>query len=45
MVAQGLITEAEVDVETLSGRLTEELRQADALFQVPEITAAWARIP
>jgi hypothetical protein len=45
MVAQGLTTEADVDVETLGARLAEELKEAGALFQVSELTASWARIP
>jgi hypothetical protein len=44
ITALGLATEAELDLDTLSERLAVELRDAEALFQVPEVTGAWARV-
>jgi cyclopropane fatty-acyl-phospholipid synthase-like methyltransferase len=44
LVRYGLVTEAEVGIDTLTGRLTREVRQAGATLWTPELAAAWARV-
>jgi 2-polyprenyl-3-methyl-5-hydroxy-6-metoxy-1,4-benzoquinol methylase len=45
VLAHCQVTEAEVDIETLTGRLTQEFKEAGATFWMPELAAAWARVP
>lgn len=45
LVAAGVATEAEIDVETLDARLAEELTAADATYIGELVFTAWARKP
>ncbi|MFI5609441.1 class I SAM-dependent methyltransferase [Amycolatopsis sp. NPDC051903] len=45
ITAHGLATEDEVDVGTLTKRITEEMTKAGALLWLPDLAAAWARVP
>lgn len=38
----GIATAGEVDIETLQGRLREEMERARAVFAFPALTCAWA---
>ncbi len=40
----GIVSAAEVDIDTLESRLIEELRAVDGVMFVPPIAAAWARV-
>jgi hypothetical protein len=45
MVKLGIITEEEVGIETLAGRLRGETVASDAVVKAPEVVGAWARRP
>jgi hypothetical protein len=45
ILAHGLATEAEVDIDTMAERVTKELKETGATFWTPELAAAWARLP
>ncbi|QRP48647.1 class I SAM-dependent methyltransferase [Amycolatopsis sp. FDAARGOS 1241] len=45
ITAHGLATEDEVDVGTLAKRIAEEMTEAGAMFWLPDLAAAWARVP
>ncbi|WP_326836371.1 class I SAM-dependent methyltransferase [Amycolatopsis rhabdoformis] len=45
ITAHGLATEDEVDVDTLAKRIAEEMAAERAVLWLPELAAAWARIP
>jgi hypothetical protein len=38
----GIAAASDVDIETLQGRLREEMEAAHAVFAYPELTCAWA---
>jgi 2-polyprenyl-3-methyl-5-hydroxy-6-metoxy-1,4-benzoquinol methylase len=42
ILAQGVATESEVDIETLTGRLAGELKERGSTFWAPELVGAWA---
>jgi ubiquinone/menaquinone biosynthesis C-methylase UbiE len=45
LLARGLVTETEVDIDTVAERAARELEEADATLWTPELAAAWARVP
>jgi hypothetical protein len=45
IVAGGIATEVDVDVETLSARLQEELRRRDRAIRSGLTVGAWKRTP
>jgi ubiquinone/menaquinone biosynthesis C-methylase UbiE len=45
MIAHGLTTEAELDVDTLVARTADALRSADAFLVPPLLAGAWGRRP
>jgi len=45
MIAHGLTTEAELDVDTLAARTAQTLRSADAVLVPPLLAGAWGRRP
>jgi hypothetical protein len=45
MIAHGLTTEAELDVDTLVARTADTLRSADAVLVPPLLAGAWGRRP
>lgn len=45
LLASGIATEAEVDIDTFADRLALELREAGATYYGAELVAAWARVP
>ena len=45
IVAHGVATAAEMDVDTLEERLTEERERTDATYVVDLAFGAWARKP
>jgi SAM-dependent methyltransferase len=45
VLAQGDVTEAALDIDTLAERTAGELRAAGAAFWSAELAAAWARVP
>lgn len=45
VLAHGQATEAEVDIDTVAERITRELEAAGAVLWLPEMAAAWARVP
>jgi hypothetical protein len=45
MVAHGLATEAELDLDTLATRAAESLRSTDSVLVPPVLAGAWGRHP
>lgn len=45
LLAHGIATEDEVDIDTFAHRIALELKEASATFWTPELAAAWARVP
>jgi hypothetical protein len=45
MIAHGLATEAELDVDTLAERAADSLRSAGAVLVPPILAGAWGRRP
>jgi hypothetical protein len=45
IVKYGIATAEQVGVETLEGRMADELRRANAVFLPPTVVGAWARRP
>ncbi|HJP75862.1 MAG TPA: methyltransferase domain-containing protein [Pseudonocardiaceae bacterium] len=43
ILAHGLATESEVDIDTLADRLAREMKEAGSTFWSPELVGAWAR--
>jgi hypothetical protein len=45
MVAHGLATEEELDLDTLAARAAESLQAADSVLVAPVVAGAWGRRP
>jgi hypothetical protein len=43
MVSAGIATEAELGLDTLEGRIADELTAAEAVLLPPAIVGAWGR--
>jgi hypothetical protein len=41
----GVVTAAEMEIETLAQRLRDEVLRAEAVIVPPSLTGAWTRIP